>query len=511
MAAAKQTQKLQADLIHQVEQESRLNHSYVALLVFSTVIATLGLLINSIAVVIGAMLISPLSWPILGMATSVFRSQRHLFSTATWSLFVSIVATLVISALIVFIIPISDISPAIIALTQPTLLDLFIALASSVIGVLAIYYPRISSTAAGVAIAISLLPPLSTAGIGIALASWSIFSRSFLLFVTNMAAMLFGAVVTMYFLHFRPRRKADEARLRIGFLGSLLLLVLLSVPLSLYFKDTLQRSSVEQTINDILQTKAAIISDQARVDSIDVQYFPSLDNIVYVEATLYVPEGTYITEKQQNSLIENLTTATNRTVDLQLNVVNTVSLRRAEDEQLRQQRTAITEFVQQQLAQRNSDATIEDIQVDITDSVYVRLSLRQINGAALSFEDKENLEQAISDFVDMDTVLEVELIPVTVLQQPDDVAKQVTAVESVLQQDLAAISNDIVLQPVTIQNHSVIASVEVPTNITITQDQQEVMQQHVREELQITMNLELHIFRFEQPAEVISDQPQQPQ
>jgi len=152
-----------------------LHDSYVVQISFASVIAALGLLINSSAVVIGAMLISPLFWPIIGTALGIIKLKDKLLLRAALMLSFSIINVLLISAFIVWITPFGEVSDEILARTSPTILDLFIALASAIVGVLALYNPRLGTSAAGVAVSVALLPPLSTAGIGLALGDFSIF------------------------------------------------------------------------------------------------------------------------------------------------------------------------------------------------------------------------------------------------------------------------------------------------------------------------------------------------
>jgi uncharacterized hydrophobic protein (TIGR00271 family) len=127
--------KAQDDFIDNIEKEFTIRASYILLLVFSAVIATLGLLTNSASVIIGSMLISPLFWPVLGISLSIVFSDKRLIRKAIYSFGVSILSVLIVSFLLTRLVPISDPSAEIMVRKNPTLMDLFIALAVSVIGV----------------------------------------------------------------------------------------------------------------------------------------------------------------------------------------------------------------------------------------------------------------------------------------------------------------------------------------------------------------------------------------
>src|SRR5690606_21179451 len=128
-------------------------------------------------------------------------------------------------------------TPEILSRVNPNLLDLFIALASSVIGIFAVYYPRISSSAAGVAISSALLPPLCVSGIGLANRSIDLFKGSFLLFSSNLAAIVFAGALTLYLLGFKPRREQDQKRFSFGLLISSIFIIALSIPLAIYLQN----------------------------------------------------------------------------------------------------------------------------------------------------------------------------------------------------------------------------------------------------------------------------------
>ncbi len=153
-----------------IHDGARISGGYFLLLFTSCGIAALGLLQSSAAVVIGAMLISPLMGPILSMGLALARLEPRAFRNAAQTLAFGAVVSVLASALIVWASPLKDATPEILARTRPTLLDLAIAALS---GVVAAYVTitRRGAVIAGVAIATALMPPLAVVGYGLATGS----------------------------------------------------------------------------------------------------------------------------------------------------------------------------------------------------------------------------------------------------------------------------------------------------------------------------------------------------
>lgn len=499
--------------INTVYDELQLRGSYILLLVSSSIIATLGLLINSSAVVIGAMLISPVFWPIMGVTISLITTRRQMARKAIFSLVLSVVVILLVSMLVSWLVPFTGMTDQIRERIQPTLLDLGIALASSVIGVAALYYPRISQTATGVAISVALLPALCVSGIGISQWSWNVFSGSLLLFSSNVAAIIFAGIITLYILDLRPRFKDEATRLKIGFAAVFFFVLVLSVPLFIYLRNSLELNTIQRTVNTVLVAEVSGISESARVDELRVEYVPSLDDIVHVTSTVYLPEGVYVTVKQQNAIIERLVEETGQSIDLQLNVVNTLVLRQEEDQELQDRRADIREFIQDELARMNEDIIVEQIDVDfVGESIETHVTLRQFETLPLTFEQKNQLEQSIEGFTSQSAQVEVEFIAAARLDEPDEQLKLQQRLETVLVQDMRTIDTRIVLQNVTFSTNQkkkkdilqVSAQIFVPVGVDITTDQQAEVENHLQQEADGGVELILGIVRVEPVNEIIN-------
>ena len=183
---------------------------FFVLLISSSVIATLGLISNSTAVVIGAMIVAPLMDPILSLAFGISVADGRLIKRSAVTVFLGVAGVVFTSALISLFLGVSHVQSEITARTSPNLIDLGIAIAAAVAGSFAMTRERLSNSIAGVAIAVALVPPLCVSGIGLTLGSEmvAVFGRgtvagltnqiaegSFLLFLANLIGITVASLV----------------------------------------------------------------------------------------------------------------------------------------------------------------------------------------------------------------------------------------------------------------------------------------------------------------------------
>lgn len=168
----------------------------VMLLVLSTIIATAGLLSDSAAVVIGAMLVAPMMTPVLAAAGAVVMGWSQRFYGAIWLVFAMGIGALAISAFITLLAPeVVFLPEQVLARTRPTFFDLLIALAAGSAGAYTTTRKE-SSAIPGVAVAVALLPPLASAGILMMTQEFELATRAAVLFLTNLVAMVLAGALT---------------------------------------------------------------------------------------------------------------------------------------------------------------------------------------------------------------------------------------------------------------------------------------------------------------------------
>jgi uncharacterized hydrophobic protein (TIGR00271 family) len=180
------------------------------ILICSALLASIGLDTNSSAVIIGAMLISPLMSPILGVGLSIAIHDKELLFRSVRNLTVAFVVSLAASVLFFLLTPLTDATEEILARTYPTLLDVLVALFGGIAGIVSVSRSERTTAIPGVAIATALMPPLCTAGYGIATAHWSYFLGAFYLFFINAVFISLATFLVTKFLHFHEKEYVDE-------------------------------------------------------------------------------------------------------------------------------------------------------------------------------------------------------------------------------------------------------------------------------------------------------------
>jgi uncharacterized hydrophobic protein (TIGR00271 family) len=180
---------------------------FFVLITLAATIAMLGLLQNSAAVIIGAMLVAPLMSPILAMGMSIVHGDLKTLATATEATLKGIVLAIGVGVLFTVISPLKAPTNEILARTSPNLLDLLVALASGAAAGYAISRKEVAAALPGVAIAAALVPPLCVVGYGIGTSQLGTAGGAMLLFTTNLVAIIFAAAIVFLLLGFHPTRR----------------------------------------------------------------------------------------------------------------------------------------------------------------------------------------------------------------------------------------------------------------------------------------------------------------
>ncbi len=189
--------------IHQnIEKDIVFKGTNLWILVFAIIVASIGLNMNSTAVIIGAMLISPLMGPINGIGYSIATFNFPLLKTALRNFSFAVGASLVASTAYFAMSPVSTAHSEILARTSPTIYDVLIAFFGGLAGIVAISSKQKGNVIPGVAIATALMPPLCTAGYGLATAQFNFFFGAFYLFTINTVFIALSAVIVSQLLKF---------------------------------------------------------------------------------------------------------------------------------------------------------------------------------------------------------------------------------------------------------------------------------------------------------------------
>lgn len=208
------------------------------ILIFAILVASVGLNMNSTAVVIGAMLISPLMGPINGVGYSVATYDFQLFRKSLNNYGFATTAALVTSTLYFTLTPIHTEHSELLARTSPTIYDVLIALFGGLAGVVAISSKNKGNVIPGVAIATALMPPLCTAGYGISIGSWGYFLGALYLYVINSVFIALSSMLVAQVLKYPKQTYLLSSQIKNKNIAIIVVIVLTVVP-SFYLGYTL--------------------------------------------------------------------------------------------------------------------------------------------------------------------------------------------------------------------------------------------------------------------------------
>lgn len=266
--------KFEGKLFFEGTRRERQLLNFVVLLALATVIATYGVITDSTATVIGAMIIAPLMTPIMASAAALTMQASARLLKALILVTAGVLGVIVLSMVLTAIVPSELISLSsnsqITSRISPGLLDLFVAVAAGAAGAFAIGREEIADSLAGVAIAISLVPPLAVVGISLVKGSIPDASGAFLLFLTNFIAILIAGVIVFHLMRIpqsareRMAKTTHHRAIGVVIVAAILLIAVL----------TFTTYNVYQTANEQIQVKNSATSwlanSQYRVTSVTV-------------------------------------------------------------------------------------------------------------------------------------------------------------------------------------------------------------------------------------------------
>ena len=229
------------------------------MLLCSSILASIGLDTNSAAIIIGAMLISPLMSPILAVGLSVAIHEQRLLWRSIKNLSVAVVISLLSSTIFFLLTPLREVTSEELARTYPTLLDVMVAFFGGIAGIVSISRREPTNAIPGVAIATALMPPLCTAGYGIATARWNYFLGAFYLFFINAVFISLATYIIVKYLHFPSKHYLDKRLEKLYSYWFTVISIVALLP-SIYFLYTVYQK--EETKNRLDELVLAPIRQQ---------------------------------------------------------------------------------------------------------------------------------------------------------------------------------------------------------------------------------------------------------
>ncbi len=252
--------------INEIKNKKSMSGANAWMLMCSIVIASVGLNTNSPAVIIGAMLISPLMSPILGIGLAVGINDKDTLKKSLAHFSMAVVIALVTSSIYFLLTPLGGITEEISARTAPGPLDIFIALFGGIAGIVSIARKDISTTLPGVAIATALMPPLCVTGFGIATGNMEIALTSFFLFFINTVFVSFSTYLIVHFILKFPQKdfinKNEKRKNNYYILGFLAAIAIISYfPFTKILNDRNNQNKVNEFVEDVLGENKKYLDD----------------------------------------------------------------------------------------------------------------------------------------------------------------------------------------------------------------------------------------------------------
>ena len=251
-------------VLRQIAEDAGWSGRYAFLIVVSAAIALIGLLMPSVAVVIGAMLLSPLMMPIIGLGFGIATLDLRAVRRAAIALVAGSVIAIALSAALVAISPIQTITSEIAARTRPTLFDLMVALLSALAGAYALIRGR-GGTVVGVAIATALMPPLAVVGFGVGTGNATVFAGSLLLFLTNAITIALTAALVARVYGFGSHLSRHHTGWQLALFVAAL--SVLSVPLGAALRQIAFEALAQRQVRDAIRAR---FPDGARLGEVEM-------------------------------------------------------------------------------------------------------------------------------------------------------------------------------------------------------------------------------------------------
>jgi uncharacterized hydrophobic protein (TIGR00271 family) len=305
-----------------IRSAARPDVEYFVMTALAAGIAGLGLLLNSPAVIVGAMLVAPLMAAIAGLGMGMVMGDMRMVRLAAGATTRGTLLAVAVGVLAGYLGFAREPTAEMLSRAQPTLLDLGVALISGAAGAYALCRKDVSAALPGVAIAAALVPPLATVGISLAQANWTVAGGAFLLFTTNLIAISAASAVVFLLFGFRPPGGTVRISvLRRGVVGTALLLALVVAALSWLTVIQVNQAQLRQAVREAVVAEVGHLKGATLVE---FNFEPRAQDVIQLEVTIRSQHT--VSYEQTVALQEAIAAHLNRTVALLLTVIPSTQL-----------------------------------------------------------------------------------------------------------------------------------------------------------------------------------------
>ena len=313
------SEKRQGKVYEEIKKSAKGDFDFFVLTVFSAIIITLGLVVNSSAVVIGGMLLAPLVWPILSLSLAIIKGRSKLFQESSFTLLKSTLIIFLIAIVLGLMSPTYALKGSeFLSRTSPTIFELFIALAAGFMGAFVIVYPKIGAAIAGVVIAAALVPPVAVMGVAVARGNLGLAGGAFLLYLTNLIAVTFSSSILFLLAKFKgPSTEEGQEKRKSNIRWATVFLIIMAIPLLLITNQAIKEKKQQNIVRQVISAKLseAVVMNSSIEDR---------GEVMVVNITIQYPGN--ITENQVIFLANTLSEKMGKTVIPRITVVPIVKL-----------------------------------------------------------------------------------------------------------------------------------------------------------------------------------------
>lgn len=301
-----------AEVISELTQNAKLTLRYIFMILIAVTFATIGIMLNDITILVGAMLIAPMLSPIFLLGFAICRVNYAELLISIRNIIISILLAISLSYLIAKISPIHEIAPEIISRTKPNIYHLLVAFFSGAVGTYTII-KRKGGEMVGVAIASALIPPLSLVGFSIALGDYEFAQQAALLFLTNLVSIALSGTLLARLYGFGLRVS------KLNFISQvsayLIAIIMLSVPLILSLKEIAYERLINSIIIDRIHQSFSTNED---MHLIKINFSNSSDKLIKIRAVVFTDK---YNQTAQKDILYYLHSKTDRPITLKIEQV----------------------------------------------------------------------------------------------------------------------------------------------------------------------------------------------
>lgn len=380
------------------------------ILICAIMVASVGLNINSTAVIIGAMLISPLMGPLVGAGFALGIYDFHKLKKSLFNLWIATITSLIVATLYFYLSPFKEVQPELLSRISPNIYDVLIAFFCGLVGVIAITRVEKGNPIAGVAIATALMPPLCTSGYGLATGNWKFFFGALFLYCINCVFICIATFSIVKYLKYPASKQIDlKSQKRVQYVITIIVLLML-LPSAFFAFSLYNEQRFRQTANNFIEKEFIGNGNTLVYKKIIYKLDSSIIELAFLQKTFTENELKILNEKaQQFGLVkttivikqnswDNILTLKNDILNEVHKSENTQNIKDARIVEL-EQKIADNEFDNQQLLSEVNilfpsifELSVSRQVIAVKDTTFKSIFLFYNSNPKLSTQDKNKLK-----------------------------------------------------------------------------------------------------------------------